>query len=81
VTKPGSPLYSHFATGAGWLELNVRGDRIWVMDHQIEEYDTSGNVLYAEQGHWQETIVPEPSTFALLSLGLLGLYMKKAANR
>jgi hypothetical protein len=75
---PGSPLYSHFATGAGWLELNVRGDRIWVRDHQIEEYDNSGNVLYAEEGHW--AMAPEPSPFALLGLSLLGLCIKRAAN-
>ena len=32
-----------------------------------------------ESGHW--ALVPEPSSFALLGLGLLGLYMKRAASR
>jgi hypothetical protein len=32
-----------------------------------------------ENGYW--AVVPEPSAFALLGLGLLGLYMKKATSR
>ena len=47
----------------------------------ITEYDTSGREIYSSPGHWQETIVPEPSCAALLGLGLLGLYMKRAASR
>ena len=49
---------------------------------EMKEIDsTTRQLLYYASGPWQVTIVPEPSTFALLGLGLLALYMKRAANR
>ena len=34
-----------------------------------------------ETGHWTWAPIPEPTAFALFGLGLLALYMKKAASR
>ena len=76
---PGDPFYSHF-NEAGWLDLYVSGVRLWVRSDIIGESDTSGKTLYISTGSWRETIVPEPSTAAVLGLGLLALYMKRAAN-
>ena len=78
---PGDSFYSHINM-FGKPVLNVAGgSRLLIFDDRILEDDTSGNMLYAERGTWRETIVPEPSTFALLGLGLLALGIKKAANR
>ena len=75
---PGDPFYSHI-NAFGHPDLYVNGSRLWIADFSFTEYDTSGKVLYGERGTWLET--PEPSTFALLGLGLLALGIKEAANR
>ena len=46
----------------------------------IGEAIYNGPSLFHEYGHWESHVVPEPSAFALLGLGLLGLYMKKATS-
>jgi hypothetical protein len=44
--------------------------------------ESVGNtLLYQESGYWQATPIPEPSIFALIGLGLLGLIVKRAAGR
>jgi hypothetical protein len=53
-------------TGHGWIDIEPLA-----MNTVIAGYD----------GYWSWPLAPEPSTFALLGLGLLGLYMKRAANR
>ncbi len=40
-----------------------------------------GSVVATESGSWSSFVVPEPSCAALLGLGLLGLYMKRATSR
>jgi hypothetical protein len=47
----------------------------------IDEIETGHGVTYEAYGTWQQTVIPEPSSFALLGLGLLALCMKRAANR
>ena len=57
-----------------------------------ELYITSSKIVYSittpgqestieQNGWWQVTIIPEPSACALLGVGLLALYIKKAASR
>jgi hypothetical protein len=79
----------------GYLQINVNGYigadssgpirlRIYlgpVAQTQIFEYDESNLRKYTEYGFWKATPIPEPSAFALLGLGLLGLAIKKAASR
>jgi hypothetical protein len=56
----------------------------FISDTSIVVQDRASGETYTETGYWTwpaASAVPEPSAFALLGLGLLGLYMKKAANR
>ena len=50
-------------------------------DYIYERPEGSGPDIRGEFGTWIISVVPEPSCAALLGLGLLGLYMKRAASR
>ena len=78
-----SDFYSHFDS-AGNLILYVYsgGDgistpRLGIHDGGI--FQQNDGVVYHQFGYWVQA--PEPSAFALLGLGLLGLFMKKATSR
>ena len=79
--------YGNYFDASGNLHLFVLGNISIVAEvggAWITEYHPgaqSGQPLYSSYGYWKETIVPEPSAAALLGLGLLGLYVKKAASR
>ena len=66
-----------FVTG----RLNIVATAYYAAIYELYPGAGSGPELYSSSGYWKETIVPEPSAAALLGLGLLGLYVKKAANR
>ena len=92
VDDAGLPLGSYFDT-SGQLHLHLiayAGDLSigvflspynWGGSALIEELETGHGTIYGAFGRWQETVVPEPSCAALLGLGLLALYVKRAANR
>jgi hypothetical protein len=72
--------YSHF-DASGQLILSVSG-RLGSQESALQVWNnTISDQNNYSTGYWQETIVPEPSTFTLFGLGLLALYMKKAASR
>ena len=89
-TESGDLGYSHIdengtlhlfgISEAGGRELLINGS-IGGYAEMKEVDNTTRHLLYYTSGPWQETIVPEPSAAALLGLGLLALYMKRAANR
>jgi hypothetical protein len=47
----------------------------------IAEHPPGGANVWQELGTWNISVVPEPSCAALLGLGVLALYMKRAASR
>jgi hypothetical protein len=76
---PSFDLCSHFDQ-YGHLVLRVYADDGSLRASQdIRGFGEIGGGVHIEQGRWVQA--PEPSVFALLGLGLLGLYVKRAACR
>jgi len=86
VGTGGSPLHNGFDAG-GNLILGVSAPYPWTgvgigvsaTQNYVGEMWQGGS--FYETGYWTWAPVPEPSTFALLGLGLLALCAKKSANR
>jgi hypothetical protein len=90
ATWPPGSLGTHFDS-SGRLYLNLDGEdgdfRVgvfldpdnWGGKTMIESW-SPGGVYYEALGTWQQTVIPEPSCAALLGLGLLALYVKRAAS-
>jgi hypothetical protein len=77
LAPPGNDMYSHFD---GWGILRVYA---WGGSFHFGDVGASAEingVSYYEAGYWVKA-VPEPSAAALLGLGVLALYMKRAASR
>ena len=91
---PPSPELGNYFDSSGLLHLCLEGFAYDVGRRRLEavsapaftsasivEYDDNNNkILYSSGGYWKETVIPEPSAFALLGLGLLGRYIKRAAG-
>jgi len=74
---PGDDFYSHF-DGMGFLRVYVEGGNSFSMADYGAVAWIDG-VSYSEGGYWVQA--PEPSAAALIGLGLLALYMKRATSR
>jgi hypothetical protein len=78
----GSPFHNGFDAGGNLiLGVSARNSIYNVTADQggLSEGYASG--AFWEYGHWTWAPIPEPSAFALLGLGLLGLYARKAVSR